>query len=83
MLNKLSAEALDALRDLLKHEGVKALLFEIDNLTLNIEQDVLKLYLDGSNEKELLIRKARAEGARRLYDAIRNRLQSLKSLKKD
>jgi hypothetical protein len=68
----------DELRDVLSSPGLKHLLDEVDTLVRDIEQDVIKLVLDTSNERELLLRKARAEGARKLASAFRARIQSLK-----
>jgi hypothetical protein len=78
MLHKLHPEEISLIRDLMSHDGFKYLLQEIEGLVEYYENDIIKLSVDATNEKELYLRKVRADGARKLADALGRRLQSLK-----
>jgi hypothetical protein len=81
-LAKLTLEQLEDLKDLMSHDGFPVLLAEIDALVQTVQLDVVKLEVSGPDEeRELVRRKCRAEGAARLAISIKNRLNSLKSKK--
>ena len=69
------------LDEMIRHPGMVCIIHEMNQLLSTIEQNVLKLYLDRSNERDLLILKARAEGARSIVDGFSRRINSLKSAK--
>ncbi len=84
-LNKhLTEEQKENLAELLEHEGLTALLADIEHLIeTSFEGDVLKCTLDNTSasQRELVLRKAYLTGARRLYDATVRRITTLKSKK--
>ena len=53
--------------ELLEHDGLKPLMRLLDAQAAAFEREVLSFDLKVGLEDELIIRKARAEGARRLY----------------
>lgn len=69
------------LQDLIQHYGYEAMIACLEDCVSNIEMDVLKFNLDSNNSNELVIRKARAEGARLSANAFKRRLESLRSKK--
>ncbi len=69
---KLSQEQSEALTDLLQNtNGMRALLIRIEQIVAHIEQQVLTLPLTPDTEGELVHRKARAEGARKVSNDLR------------
>jgi hypothetical protein len=70
----LNQEQRDDLNDLLEHPGVKSLIIVLEDLTRRIEHDILKVQLTGNNDHELVITKARGEGARKLQVALARQL---------
>lgn len=71
---KLTQEQKEALLDLKEHEGVVPLLLEIENAVLALEKDAMTTSLDGSAEEErrLIYRKCKAEGARKVQQTVRD-----------
>lgn len=68
--------------DILDSDGLKVVLREIDAIVQAEERSVVSFVISDSNSiNELLIRKARAEGARRLADAVRRRLDTIRPKK--
>lgn len=65
--------------NIVQNEDFAIIVEELEALAHAQGLDVLKLSLDGTNERELLIRKARAEGASRLTDTFKRYLNNLKS----
>lgn len=76
---KRTPEASEDLAELLSHPGLAPLLVEVEALVQDIEQRVLKVQLSSANVSELVHEKARAEGARKLLEGVRARIQSLKA----
>lgn len=73
---KLTLEEKDDLQELVTHPGMKALWKEVDAAVQLIEDEVLKLTLTGpDDEKNLIYKKCRADGAAQLADAIKRRLK--------
>ena len=67
------------LLDLLQQPGFELLMHQIGEICASLEGDVLKLDLTSTNHLDFIIKKARAEGARRLESALSLRLEKLKS----
>ena len=68
---KLSQDQNEALLELLElSDGVSALMFVVENLVREQERDLLSLPLSKDTEQELIYRKGRAEGARKLYVSL-------------
>lgn len=63
MRKRFTLEEKEALSVLIQHPDLKLLLAELDNHVERMETDVLRLVLSGDNEKDLIRRKCRAEGA--------------------
>jgi hypothetical protein len=78
-VSKLNIEEKELLQEFVKTDYYSVILKELDIVASSIEADVLKLSLDNGSEKELYLKKARAEGARRLVVAIEQRFTLLKS----
>lgn len=74
-MHKLNQEDREALAELRQGEGIKPLLMEIENRVLVLEKEVLNVNLDGTNNHELIARKLRAEGARKLFNDLRQILE--------
>lgn len=68
---RLSGEQQEMLDDLKQHEGIKAFMMAMEDRLYKIESDVLNMVLDGTNDHELVQRKCRSEGARRLWNDIK------------
>jgi len=69
---KLSQEQSEALTDLVQNtEGMRALLIRIEQIVAHIEAQVLNMQLTPDTESELVYRKARAEGARKVSNDLR------------
>lgn len=65
--------------DLLEMEGFPLLLQEMEAIVRAQEAKVLQLSLTDTNSiQQLAIEKARAEGAARLFEAFKRRMNSLK-----
>ena len=79
----LTEEQKENLAELLEHDGVSALLLDLEQLLESFDADVLKCVLDNTpgSAQELVLRKSRADGARRFYDAAHRRITNLKSKK--
>lgn len=73
----------ELLIEFLKSDYYDIVLKELRDLSEALSNDVLKLSLDSTNDRELLIKKARSEGSDRLVGSFIRRLQSLKSRKTD
>ena len=69
---RLTQEQQEMLDDLKAHEGVKAFLISVEDRLYKLESDVISFPLDGSNDHELIQRKCRAEGARKLWNDIKS-----------
>lgn len=70
------------LLDVLDHYGFAPLMAELEAVVVACEANVLKLNLSSPNAAhELLIAKARAEGARQTIAAFKQRLDNLKPRK--
>lgn len=67
---KLNQDQVESLAELREFDGVKALLQEMMNCVEAIEKDVLSVVMTGSNDAELVHRKLKAEGARKLYNDL-------------
>jgi len=76
---KLSFEEKEALISFADSSALQPLLKLLDQLVEAAQVDVVKLNLDGSTDRDLLIRKARAEGAARLATSLRTRLSTLRA----
>lgn len=87
MRHKLTPDQRQALAELREHEGLKALLLEIENAIDRFKEDVCKVHL-GSNpdaradERQVLYKKLEVQGADRLYRAIVTALMPPKPEKK-
>jgi hypothetical protein len=81
-MQKLSQEEKEDILDILSSEGVKALLRLIQLESESISQEVLKYDLGSGDERELVRRKCRAEGAAKLERAVLATLSSLKAKQK-
>lgn len=66
----LTTEERESLDEMLRNDGFKPLLKAIELLVYNQEQAVLKYNIDGGVDK-LVHAKLRAEGARRLFEDIK------------
>lgn len=66
-MHKLNPDQQEALADLRDSDGANVLLIEAQNRIVIMENDVLTLLLDGTNDSELVRRKLKVEGARKLY----------------
>jgi hypothetical protein len=75
---KLSQEDLGDLLSLVDEDGYQTLVGELEALVQVEERNLIVLNLDTSNQTELLVRKARAEGARRLFESFKRRIEGLK-----
>lgn len=64
---KLTQDQLDDLAELRGSDGARALIVEIHNQVEMLERDVLAMALTSTNEHELVHRKLKAEGARKIY----------------
>lgn len=76
---KLSIESREQIASLLDHPGFKAAL---DLLEVCAEDQILRLIqldMDVAEERQLLVQKARHEGARKLVHAFRDELKKLKT----
>jgi hypothetical protein len=71
------------LLDLLEMDGYKLLLQEMEALVRAQELKVLQYSLTDTNSiQELALEKARAEGANRLFDAFKRRMNTIRPTKK-
>lgn len=78
MANSLNSEQRQDLREVLDHEGIKALLVLAESLVEDQERQVLTRILTQETEKDIVYGKARAEGARKLFTLLKGELQTLK-----
>jgi predicted kinase len=69
-MSKLTQDEREALAELLHSDGFPALLKELDALVADMERRVVAYNMDPPGaDRELVLAKCRAEGARRLYTA--------------
>ena len=74
-MNKLTQDEKERLSDLIGHDGFSPFLKELENLVFLQEAKVLKYVLSSGTAQDLAYEKARAEGARNLYVAIKHHLE--------
>lgn len=72
---------IEDLKEILIHDGFKVLMKQISDMVESQERAVLALELTNQNQLELVIKKARAEGARRLQTELIRRLEQVKQRK--
>lgn len=65
----------EALMELLQLPGYPVFLKLLNDACVSIEASVMSLQCSTDNERELFIRKARAEGARQLISAVKSRVE--------
>lgn len=76
---KLSDAEQEDLSDIVQHDGIKPLLKELYLLVLDKESDISRLNIDAVSDRQLVISRAKAQGARDLFVAFETRLKALKS----
>lgn len=75
---KLSLEEKDELAGMAEHPGWKALIKEMDATIQSFEARMLKLDSETTQDRVLLVTKARLEGAKQMRDALIIRVNQLK-----
>lgn len=79
MAKNLSQDGRDQILELMDMPGWQLILEQLEACVEVRERDVLSLDLSNSNSNELVIRKARAEGARQAVADFQRRLKTLRS----
>lgn len=75
---KLNHEQKEDLRGLLTHPGYRAFELVLEEAIKDIESRLLTSQLQAGKENEIIIEKARAEGARSLGHTLKIRLEKVK-----
>lgn len=78
----MTSEDKEALLELAQYSEWPALLRLLDVLAAEQESLVLKCSMDGTDDRSLIQKKLRAEGARKLQASLVSRIQSLKPKQK-
>ncbi len=74
-MSRLKMDDIEALGELFDSPGYSVFMSLLDTSAASIEQAVLSLQCSTDNERDLFIRKARAEGARQLISAVKTRVE--------
>jgi hypothetical protein len=79
---KLTVEEKELLSELVEHPGIKALFKDMEGVMQAMAGDLVKYNCNSDTaERELLRMKFRSEGAAKLLDTVKRRLESLKTAK--
>ncbi len=77
VLHKFDSDQKEALYDIVRYEGFKEVVRDLENTCMEIEQRVFTYRLEDGDVHTLGLIKARAEGARKLFINFRDRMASL------
>jgi hypothetical protein len=76
---KLTIEQAELLSELLESPALSALWFLTDDILTNMQDRLINTPLSSTNEKDLLITKARVDGASVFLEALKQRLSKERS----
>jgi hypothetical protein len=79
---RLSLEEKETLIDIASRPSFSVVLRELEAVVQVVQQDVIKFDLSTGDERELIRRKCRAEGAAQLLVKFKQRLDNLKTKQK-
>lgn len=79
-MSKLGIDERESLGELLEHPAIQVLLQLLNDTAVGMEHAIVSFNVTASqdSERELFIRKARAEGARQLISAFNQKVEKLR-----